>query len=79
MNIIPGQFAMYENLSWHRFQFNSQISIYFDIEQWILSEIRKMSIISSMYINTNSKKITRENVDGADTINNCYCWCDAKL
>jgi hypothetical protein len=24
---------MCENLPWHRFQFNSQISIYFDIKQ----------------------------------------------
>jgi hypothetical protein len=32
----------------------------------------------SFNIYVKSKKIARENVE-RDTINNCYCWCDAKL
>jgi hypothetical protein len=47
-NRIPGQFAMCENLPWHRFQFNSKISIYFDIKQWFLINIRKMNIVLSI-------------------------------
>jgi len=47
-NRVPGQFAMCENLPWHRFQFNSQISIYFDIKQWFPSDISKMNIILSI-------------------------------
>ena len=47
-NRVPGQFATCENLPLHRFQFNSQISIYFDIKQWFLSDIRKINIILSI-------------------------------
>ena len=49
---VPGQFAMCENLLSYRFQFNSQISIYFDIKQWFLSDIRKMNIILSIPMQT---------------------------
>ena len=66
---VPGQFAMCENLPRHRFQFNSQISIYFDIQQWFLSDIRKINIVLSVSMQI-VKKITRENVE-RDTINNC--------
>ena len=45
---IHGQFAMCENLPRHRFQFNSQISIYFYIKQWFPIDIRKMNIILSI-------------------------------
>ena len=59
-NRVSGQFAMCENLPWHRFHFNSQISIYFDIKQWFLIDIRKMNIILSMSMQTvkNSPKKT---------------------
>ena len=59
-NRIPGQFSMCENLPWHRFQFNSQISIYFDIKQWFLINIRKMNIVLSIYIQTVKKKHQRK-------------------
>ena len=49
-NRIPGQFAMCENLPWHRFQFNSQIWINFDIKQWFISDIRKMNILFFQYL-----------------------------
>jgi hypothetical protein len=41
---------MCENLPWHRFQFNSQIWINFDIKQWFISDIRKMNILFFQYL-----------------------------
>ena len=54
-NRVPGQFGMCENLPRHRFQFNSQISIYFDIKQWFPIDIRKKNIILSISMQTVKK------------------------
>jgi hypothetical protein len=52
-------------------EFNSQISIYSEIKQWFLGDIRTINIILSIFMQT-VKRIIRENVE-RDKNKNGFC------